>query len=108
MLDAYFPDGMRRLGISGQALLAYSVSGSGVPFHVEVIRTDSRDFSHAAAEYLYATRHVVPSDWMATAGPQRRFLLDMLFVLAGTPAPAAWDPRADAVTVTAAPIARPH
>lgn len=107
--DIFYPSYLRASGISGQAVLAYSLNDAGTPIRVEVIRSDGDGITRAAAWALSRIRFEVPPDWKATPGRERRFLMDVQYVFAGDPVPRMLDSRAEVLTITAERIraARP-
>jgi TonB family protein len=83
--DDFYPAQARRLGITGRVCLAYSVDTKGHAQHVEVLVSGGALLDDPAKKLLANVRFQVPSDWVATGGPAKRYRQGVVFNLTNKP-----------------------
>jgi len=103
----FYPEQARRLGITGRVCLAYSVDVHGLARNVVVLESGKSILNRKAKELLHAERFDIPSDWLATDGPARRYRLGFIFQLSDKPKVPPFDADIVTVLITGEPIRRP-
>jgi TonB family protein len=83
----YYPAHLLMAGVTGRAVVAYSISPSGIPKDVAVIHSDNPAFAAEAVQFVRDWHFDVPSDWSKEGGPEHRFRLQLIFLINGRPSP---------------------
>lgn len=79
----YYPALAKETGLTGRVGIECSVDGRGDAHNIVILESGGLVLDDAARKVFSEGRFVIPPDWSATGGPQKRFRYGVIFQLRG-------------------------
>lgn len=79
----YYPALAKETGLTGRVGVEYSVDGRGYAQNIVILESGGLVLDDAARKVFSDGRFLIPPDWSATGGPEKRFRYGVIFQLRG-------------------------
>ena len=96
----YYPPVAKEQGLTGRVGLECSVDGLGRARNIVILESGGLVLDDAAIRLFSDQPFLIPSDWSATGGPNRRFRYGVIFQLRGKAGVAPFEDRRMTVVIT--------